>query len=589
MDNGSYQKLLDSLLQCNQHFMDLAQGQGQLASQAVLQQSVQDINQAIEKTSAQPQAMVEQQLQWWQSQLQLFQNTMLRHGGQPVEPLVQPQRGDKRFGDERWSELPWFDYIKQSYLLTAQQMQQSIDAIDDLDEASRQRLQFFTRQAVNAMAPSNFLGSNPELLQLTLESGGDNLRKGMEQLSQDLLKSAGALNVSMTDSDAYQLGRDLAVSPGKVVHQTELYQLLQYSPSTEQVAKRPLLIVPPFVNKYYILDLQQRNSMVKYLVDQGHTVMMISWLNPDERHQALDFDDYVVDGVLSATETIEKLTGETEINAVGYCIGGTALACAMAYASAKRMKQRIKSATFFTTILDFSQPGELGAFINDTVVSALEQQNLEQGIMDGRQLAVAFSLLKENNLYWNYYIDGYLKGKSPVAFDILHWNCDNTNVSGKNHNTMLRRFYLNNELMQADAFTVRGVGIDLSRIKVPTLFVSTVEDHIALWQGTYSGMQQLGGDKTFILGESGHVAGIVNPPGGKYNHYLGAGSNELDAEQWLAQTQQQAGSWWPSWMGWLAERNVLDPVAARTLDDSLDNAPGSYVMKRLASTMDNVA
>ncbi|WP_028116135.1 class I poly(R)-hydroxyalkanoic acid synthase [Ferrimonas senticii] len=588
MDHGSYDKLLNSMMQCNQHWQELLQQQGKDASQAVLQQNAEDMQQAFQAASAQPQALLEQQMQWWQAQLNLFQNTMMQQAGQAVEPLIEPERGDKRFSGEGW-QLPWFDYLKQSYLLTAKQMQHSIDAIDGLDDATRDRLRFFTRQTVNAMAPSNFISSNPELLQMTLESGGSNLCQGAEQLQQDLLRSAGSLNVSMTDSDAFSLGQDLATTPGKVIHQTPLYQLIQYAPTTKQVAKRPLLIVPPFVNKYYILDLRPQNSMVKYLVEQGHTVLMISWVNPDQRHVGVDFEDYVVDGVLDAVDNAERLLGENEFNAVGYCIGGTALTCAMAYASAKRLKQKIKSATLFTTILDFSQPGELGAFINDTVVSALEQQNREKGLMDGRQLAVAFSILKENNLYWNYYVDGYLKGKSPVAFDILHWNCDNTNLSGRAHNTMLRRFYLNNELIEAGQFTIRDTAIDLGKIKLPTLFVSTIDDHIALWQGTYLGMQRLGGDKTFILGESGHVAGIVNPPGGKYHHYLGSGSDELSPEQWLQQTAKQEGSWWPTWMQWLAERNVLDPVDARPLDSKLADAPGDYVKQRLASTMEGAA
>ncbi len=583
MENGSYQKLMDNLLQCNQYYMDMANKQGQLGLQAIMQQNFTDLSHALEKSAAQPQALIEQQVQWWQSQLTLFQQTLLRHSGEEVEPLIQPERGDKRFNDERWQALPWFDYLKQSYLMSAKQIQQSIDKIEGLDSATRERLRFFTRQTINALAPSNFIASNPELLQLTLESGGENLNKGLSQLNQDMLRSVGSLNISITDNDSYQVGRDLAITPGKVIQQTPLYELIQYQPTTAKVAKKPLLIVPPFVNKYYILDLRPKNSMVKYLVEQGHTVFMISWVNPDERHKDLDFEDYVVDGVLQALEAVHQATGVRDIHSAGYCIGGTLLACAMAYLAANPIKVKIASATFFTTILDFSQPGELGAFINDTVVSALEQQNRQKGIMDGRQLAVAFSLLKENNLYWNYYVDGYLKGKSPVAFDILHWNCDNTNVSGLNHNTMLRRFYLNNELMTPNQFTVRGCGIDLSAIKSPTLFVSTIDDHIALWQGNYLGMQAMGGDKTFILGESGHVAGIVNPPGGKYNHYIGSGSSTLSPEAWLAKTEIQSGSWWASWMLWLDALNTDEQVDARQLDKALPDAPGQYVLQRLAN------
>ncbi|GAA4900234.1 class I poly(R)-hydroxyalkanoic acid synthase [Ferrimonas pelagia] len=564
--------------------MELAKKQGQQTSQALMQNSVEDLSKAVNEGLKNPTGLIEHQVNWWQSQLQLFQNTMLKQAGQQVAPVIEPARGDRRFRDPQWQENPWYDYIKQSYLLTAQNLLESIDQLEELDDDSKERLRFFTRQAVNALAPSNFIGSNPELLQLTLESGGDNLVRGMKQLFADLQRSAGTLNVSMTDESVFQLGKDLASTPGKVVHTAPLFQLLQYSPSTENVQKRPIMIVPPFVNKYYIMDLRPENSLVKYLVDQGHTVFMVSWVNPDLSHAEIDFEDYVVDGVVAALDAIEVATGEKEVNAIGYCIGGTVLTTTLAYMAARRMKQRIKTATLFTTILDFSQPGELGVFINDGVVSAMEQQNSENGVMDGRQLAVAFSLLRENNLYWNYYVDGYLKGKTPVAFDLLHWNCDNTNVAGKTHSTMLRRFYLDNELIEPGSFTVRGTKIDLGKISIPTYFVSTVEDHIALWQGNYQGMLKLGGDKTFVLGESGHIAGIINPPGGKYGHYIGP-SADCSPEEWLEQAEHNEGSWWPTWQSWLVEQNKAKPVAARQPAPELADAPGDYVQKRLNSTV----
>ncbi|GAA5194070.1 class I poly(R)-hydroxyalkanoic acid synthase [Ferrimonas gelatinilytica] len=583
MSKGTYEQLLDSLMHCNEQLLELAKNQGQHTSQAVLKTSLDDVNKAVTEGMKDPAGVIQQQVNWWQSQLQLFQNTMLKQAGQTVDPMIEPEKGDRRFRDPQWHENPWFDYIKQSYLLTTQSLLASIDGLEELDEDAKQRLRFFTRQAVNALAPSNFIGSNPELLQLTLESRGENLKRGIEQLFSDLKRSAGSLNVSMTDESVFQLGKDLAATPGKVIQTGQLFQLLQYSPTTKTVSKRPVMIVPPFVNKYYIMDLRPDNSLVKYLVDQGHTVFMLSWVNPDMSHADVDFEDYVVDGVIEALDAIEQATGEQEVNAVGYCIGGTLLATTMAYMAARRMKQRIKSATFFTTILDFGQPGELGVYINDDVVSAMEQQNAEKGVMDGRQLAVAFSLLRENNLYWNYYVDGYLKGKTPVAFDLLHWNCDNTNVAGKTHSTMLRRFYLNNELMQPGAFTVRGTKIDLSKITAPTYFVSTIEDHIALWQGNYDGMLKLGGEKTFILGESGHIAGIINPPGGKYGHYIGA-SADVSPEAWLESAEHHSGSWWPTWEAWMKGLSKAEPVPARKPKAELEDAPGSYVKQRLNST-----
>ncbi len=584
MSQGSYQRLMESLIRCNEQLFELAAKQAQPTTQALLQMQMQDLTNALQKGMDNPGEMLSQQAVWWQSQLQLFQNAMLRQAGQEVAPLVEPERGDRRFRDSQWQEHPWYDYIKQSYLLTARQMLERVEQIPDLTDNERARLRFFTRQMVNALAPSNFIASNPELLKLTLESGGSNLLNGLKLLSEDIQRSAGTLNVRMTDEAAFQLGTDLATTPGEVIHQAPLFELIQYRPSTETVARRPLLIVPPFVNKYYILDLRPENSLVKYLVDQGHTVLMISWANPDQRHTDVDFEDYVVDGVLAALDAVEAATGEREVNAVGYCIGGTLLACAMAYMAGRRMKQRVKSATFFTTLLDFSQPGELGAFINEEIVSALEAQNAEQGLMDGRQLAVTFSLLRENNLYWNYYIDGYLKGQSPMAFDLLHWNCDSTNVAGPTHSTMLRKLYLENRLIEPGQFTVRGSKIDLGKITVPTYFVSTMDDHIALWQGTYLGMQRLGGDPTFVLGESGHIAGIINPPGGKYGHYTGALTEQ--PENWLEQAAHQQGSWWSHWRTWLTEREGAEPVPARQVAQGLGPAPGDYVQVRLNPTFE---
>ncbi|MBY5923159.1 class I poly(R)-hydroxyalkanoic acid synthase [Ferrimonas balearica] len=587
MSQGSYQRLMESLIRCNEQLFELAAKQAQPTTQALLQMQMQDLSNALQKGVDNPAEMLSQQVDWWQSQLQLFQNAMLKQAGQEVVPLVEPERGDRRFRDSQWQEHPWYDYIKQSYLLTARQMLERVEQIPDLTDSERDRLRFFTRQMVNALAPSNFIASNPELLKLTLESGGSNLLNGLQLLAEDIQRSAGTLNVRMTDEAAFQLGKDLATTPGEVIHQAPLFELIQYRPTTKTVAKRPLLIVPPFVNKYYILDLRAQNSLVKYLVEQGHTVLMISWANPDERHTEVDFEDYVVDGVLAALDAVEAATGEREVNAVGYCIGGTLLACAMAYMAGRRMKQRVKSATFFTTILDFSQPGELGAFINEEIVTAMETQNAEQGLMDGRQLAVTFSLLRENNLYWNYYIDGYLKGQSPMAFDLLHWNCDSTNVAGPTHSTMLRKLYLENRLIEPGQFTVRGSKIDLSKITVPTYFVSTMDDHIALWQGTYLGMQKLGGSPTFVLGESGHIAGIINPPGGKYGHYVGALSEQPQA--WLEQAQHQEGSWWPHWVNWLGDREGSEPVPARPIINGLGAAPGEYVQVRLNPTFEESA
>jgi polyhydroxyalkanoate synthase len=428
--------------------------------------------------------------------------------------------------------------------------------------------------------PVTFLATNPELLKLTLESDGQNLVRGLALLAEDLERSADHLNIRLTDESAFELGRDLATTPGRVVLRTELFELIQYSPTTATVGKTPVLVVPPFINKYYIMDMRPQNSLVAWLVAQGQTVFMISWRNPGVAQGQVDLDDYVVDGVIAALDAVEAATGEREVHGIGYCIGGTALSLAMGWLAARRQKQRVRSATLFTTLLDFSQPGELGIFIHEPIIAALEAQNEARGIMDGRQLAVSFSLLRENSLYWNYYIDSYLKGQSPVASDLLHWNSNSTNVAGKIHNSLLRRLYLENQLVKGE-LKIRHTRIALAKVKTPVLLVSAVDDHIALWQGTWQGMALFGGERRFILAESGHIAGIINPPdANKYGFW----QSEVEADspaQWLAGATHQSGSWWPEMMRFIKDRDEAEPVPARQPVEGLEAAPGSYVKVRL--------
>ncbi|WP_371187816.1 class I poly(R)-hydroxyalkanoic acid synthase [Thalassotalea maritima] len=582
MNTSPFSQIFDSMCQINEKMLESISKSQQDTFSTLFQQQSNDVSEAVSKQVQDPFNLINQQMKWWQEQVGIFQNTMLRASDSSQQPLITPEKGDRRFSSDEWESHPWFDFIKQSYLATSKNIMEWIEQLPDVDEDKKNRMRFFARQNLSAMAPSNFLSCNPELLKLTQESNGQNLVDGLQRMADDLKKSATTLNVSMTDKSAYELGKDIAATPGKVVYKNHLFELIQYKPTTKQVAKRPTLIVPPFVNKYYIMDLTQKNSMVKYLVDQGQTVFMISWLNPSiENGSDIDFEDYVVDGVIEALTAVESACGEREVNGVGYCIGGTTLVATMAYMAARRMKKRIQSATLFTTILDFSHPGELGNFINEPMVSAIEAQNSANGIMDGRQLAVSFSLLRENNLYWNYYVDGYLKGKSPVAHELLYWNCDNTHVAGKAHSTMLRHFYLQNELIQSGTFKVRGTPISLEKVNAPTYFVSTMEDHIALWEGNYKGMLKLGGEKTFVLGQSGHIAGIINPPGGKYGHYTGELKDE--PSEWLENASLNEGSFWPSWVKWMSDLApaTTKPVAARQLDEKLVDAPGEYVRQRI--------
>ncbi|EJO9871282.1 class I poly(R)-hydroxyalkanoic acid synthase [Vibrio vulnificus] len=563
---------------------------GKAAVNSPLNKAMQEVNfedtaKFFEKAANQPQAILQLQTQWWEQQLQIWQNVALSGNTQSI---IEADKGDKRFSNEAWQSEAMYSFIKQSYLLFSKTYMDTIDAIEGLDEKTKERISFFSRQAINALSPSNFIATNPELLKLTIEKNGENLLAGMELLREDVESSADILKIRMTSNNAFRIGEDIATTAGDIVFQNDLFELIQYRPLTEQVNATPLLIVPPFINKYYILDLTAKNSMVRWLLEQGHSVFMMSWKNPGKAQANVEFGDYVTEGVVKAVTAIEEITGQEQINAAGYCIGGTVLACTVGYYAAKRMKKRIKSATFFTTLLDFSQPGEVGAYINDTIISAIELQNNAKGYMDGRSLSVTFSLLRENSLYWNYYVDNYLKGSSPVDFDLLYWNSDSTNVAAATHNFMLRELYLNNKLVQDKGVKIGGVWIDLDKIRIPSYFISTKEDHIALWQGTYRGALNMGGNKTFVLGESGHIAGIVNPPAkNKYGFWVNDNLDE-SADEWLSNAQHKEGSWWTHWDQWLAQFNpdekVLPYRQGSEANPVIDIAPGQYVKQVLPIT-----
>ncbi len=551
-------------------------------NKAMQEVNFEDTAKLFESAANQPATLLQIQAEWWQQQMQIWQNVALVGN---TAPVVEPESGDKRFSNQEWQQDVFYNFIKQSYLLFSKTYMQTIDSIEGLDEKSKERLSFFSRQAINALSPSNFIATNPELLKLTLEQNGENLLAGLDQLKADLESSADILKIRMTNNNAFRVGEDIANTAGDVVYQNELFELIQYRPLTEAVNAVPLLIVPPFINKYYILDLREKNSMVRWLLEQGHPVFMMSWRNPGAKQRDVEFGDYVTEGVVKAVSAIESITGQEQINAAGYCIGGTVLASTIAYYAAKRMKKRIKSATFFTTLLDFSQPGEVGAYINDTIISAIELQNNLKGYMDGRSLSVTFSLLRENSLYWNYYVDNYLKGNSPVDFDLLYWNSDSTNVSAACHNFMLRELYLENKLVEDKGVKIGGVWIDLNKIKIPSYFVSTKEDHIALWQGTYRGALQVGGNKTFVLGESGHIAGIVNHPAkGKYGYWVNYSLDD-SADEWLSNAKHSEGSWWTHWNQWLLGFNPQEQVEPYNIGNDdfpvIAAAPGEYVKQVL--------
>lgn len=531
-----------------------------------------------------PEKLIETNMAFWQKSMELTQQAMQSFmSGQPAAKVFETPKSDRRFSHEDWENKPAFDVIKQTYLLVSDWTRQVVASAEGLDERTAERVKFFTERSLDAMSPTNFALTNPAVLEKIRNTKGANLVHGLKNMLEDLEAGNGQLRIRMTDTKAFKLGENVAVTPGKVVFQNKMFQLIQYTPSTEKVLKRPLLIVPPWINKFYILDLQPKNSMLKWLVDQGHTVYVMSWVNPDETYVDTGFEDYI-HAVINALDAVEYDSGESELNMIGYCIGGTLLSSTLAYLKSKG-DTRVKSATFFTTMLDFSEPGELGVFIDEAQISTLETQMQEQGYMDGSTMSGAFNLLRANDLIWSFYVNNYLLGNDPRPFDLLYWNSDSTRMPVKMHSWYLRNLYKDNKLCQPKALSVDGVELDLGTIDVPACFISTIEDHIAPWKSTYSGARLFGGDVRFILGGSGHIAGIVNPPAAnKYNYRV---SNELpeSADTWLANTQVNAGSWWPEWDSWvraLANNEQVDarqPGAGKLA--AIENAPGTYVKCRL--------
>ena len=537
------------------------------------------------KLLANPYKLAQAQMNLVWDYFSLWQHSMMRVAGLSAAPVVVPEKSDKRFKDEEWEQHFLFDFIKQSYLIAARHIHDTVSGVDGLDEQTQKKVTFYTRQYIDALSPSNFAMTNPEVFRETVKSHGQNLLKGLNNLLRDVEDGGGNLRVKMTDTSAFELGKNVATTPGKVVFQTDMMQLLQYTPSTDKVLKKPLLIVPPWINKFYILDLREKNSYIKWAVDQGHTVFVISWVNPDERLAQKSFDAYVKEGVVAALDAIERQTGEKEVNAAGYCLGGTLLATTLAYLAAKRQK-RIASATFFTTMTDFTDPGELGVFIDDGQVASLEKKMFERGYLEGSEMAGTFNMLRANDLIWSFVVNNYLLGKDPFPFDLLYWNSDSTRMPAAMHSFYLRAMYMENRLIEAGGVEIDGTPIDLSKIKVPCYFISTIEDHIAPWKSTYMGARRFGGPTRFVLGGSGHIAGIVNPPAAnKYGYWLNPAAKLADtADAWLEGAQQHPGSWWTDWQAWVTahdgeQTEARDPVKGKL--EVLEDAPGSFVKIRI--------
>lgn len=492
---------------------------------------------------------------------------------------------ERRFAAEEWNQGDGYTLLKDFYLFMVQTVENNLTFLDCGDEDLNLRLKFFSRQFISALSPANFIHTNPEVLSTIKQEDGENFVAGVNNFLQDMQRSGDVLNVRQVSEDAFTLGMNLATTAGTVIFRNDLCELIQYKPLTGTVEKTPLLIVPPLINKYYILDLNEKKSMVRWLLEQGYSVFMLSWKNPDKTQREIGFEDYVVEGVVRSVSAIQSVTGCQQVNAAGYCLGGTLLAATVAYYAAKRMKKHIKTASYFTTILDFSMPGELKAYLDPTLVSAIDNQNKQLGYMDGRLLNVTFNLLRENSLYWNYYVDRYLKGKQSESFDLLYWSSDSTNMTASCWHNVVQGFYIENQLIQARKCKVGGVYIDITKANVPSYFVAAQDDHIALWKGVYRGFQYIKENATFVLGKSGHVAGIINHPSReKYGYWENVHSPE-DPELWLSEAQLQAGSWWKNWSQWLKHHEKENPVTPYPIGNevypALADAPGEYVREKV--------
>ena len=534
------------------------------------------------RLAANPSKLIEAQLGFWQDYMTLWQHSTRRIMGLATQGPIPPDPRDKRFQDSQWNDNEIFDFIRQSYLLSARFVHDVVRQVDGLQPKTAQKLEFYARQFVDAMSPSNFALTNPQVLRKTVETGGDNLIRGLNNLLRDLEAGQGKLHIKMTDNESFSVGGTIAVTPGAVIFRNDLIELIQYHPTTTEVLQRPLVIFPPWINKYYILDLKPKNSFIRWAVSQGHTVFVVSWVNPDERLAAKDFVDYMKEGVFAALEAIERATGERQVNAIGYCLGGTLLASTLAY-MAKTDDHRIQSATFLVTLTDFANAGELGVFIDEEQLRDLEEKMAQRGYLEGSDMAATFNMLRANDLIWSFVVNNYLLGNEPFPFDLLYWNADATRMPAAMHSFYLRNMYQENRLAQPNQVALDGVDIDLGAIKVPAYFLSCREDHIAPWMSTYHGAKMLGGKNRFVLAASGHIAGVVNPPeSGKYNHFINDQLPE-SAPQWFEDATEVAGSWWPDWHRWVSAK-ARKKLPARVPGDGklkqLEPAPGTYVKVR---------
>ena len=524
-----------------------------------------------------PDKLTEQQFTLWKNYMTLWDTTLTRMTGGKAADVIEADPSDRRFKAEAWHKDALFGFIRQSYLLTAQWILQLVEQNSkDLDQKTAKKLQFFTRQYIDALSPTNFAVTNPDVLKATIESGGQNLVRGMKNLLDDLKRG----HMTMTDENAFKLGENIATTKGQVIFRNRMMELIHYTPAGDTTYETPLLIVPPWINKYYILDLRPDNSYVNWCVSQGHAVFIISWANPDTSMRDVGFEDYMKEGFLAALDAIEKQTGAKQTNVVGYCIGGTVLSMTLAWLKAKGKSARIKSATFLTTLIDFENAGDLKLFVDEEQLAVLSDRMAKQGFLDAETLKVTFNMLRANDLIWSFVVNNYLLGREPFPFDLLYWNSDSTNLPAKMHEFYLRHLYLKNELAKPCKLPIGGVKMDISTIDTPAYFLSTKDDHIAPWKATYAGAKLFNGDVTFTLAGSGHIAGVVNHPAAKKYGFWTSKKLPKLPETWLGKAEQQEGSWWPHWNKWLeafAGKKVAAVNPASGPLKPLSPAPGTFV------------
>lgn len=528
-----------------------------------------------------PSRALEAQTRLFSGYIDIWTNAIQRMNNPEVEDAIKPEKGDKRFQDPEWAQNAFFDFIKQAYLVTSRWAGELVEHADGLDDHTRHKAQFYVKQVTQALSPSNFLLTNPEIFRETIASNGENLVRGLRMLAEDIEAGHGEVKLRQADNSSFEVGRNIAMTPGKIIARSDIAEIIQYEPSTDTVLKRPLLICPPWINKFYILDLNPEKSFIRWATEQGHTVFVISWVNPDERHGRKDWEAYIREGIQFGLDAVEKQTGERGVNAIGYCVGGTLLAAALAL-FAQEGEDRIKSVTFFTTQVDFTYAGDLKVFVDEEQIAALELSMQDKGYLDGTKMAAAFNMLRAGDLIWPYVVNNYMRGKEPMPFDLLYWNSDSTRMSAANHSYYLRNCYLENNLTQ-DRMQLAGKTLDLSDVTIPVYNLAAKEDHIAPARSVFLGSRYFGGDVQYVMSGSGHIAGVVNPPAAQKYQFWTGDKPEGSFDEWVANANETPGSWWVHWQAWIEQQDnqrvKARKAAAKT--KSLGSAPGEYVRVRV--------